>query len=72
MPGGNGEVGMALKVQSHCRDFIMLGFPKNNMLGFFIISSALLRLPPYPQEPEAHSAVKERFKDAGSSMASGP
>lgn len=72
MPGGKGEVRMVLRVQSRFSDFIMLGFQKNNMFGFFIISSALLRFPPYPQEPEAHFAVKERFKDSGSSMASGP
>lgn len=50
----------------------MRGFQKNKMLGFFIISSALLSLPSYPQKPEAYSAEKERFKDSGSSMASGP
>lgn len=63
---------MAQRVQSHFRDFIMLGFQKNKMLGFFIISSALLRLPPHPQKPEAYSTEKERFKDSGSSMVSGP
>lgn len=60
--GSNGSEG-----SKSLQGFHNVGFSKK-----IIISSALLRLLPYPQEPEAHSVAKERFKDSGSSMASGP